>query len=69
MPIYAIWVEFAHFVSYHLACYPNPNPNPNPNSKPNPNPDPNHNPNPKLGRFFQKKKYANSSYLPIVTTN
>ena len=28
----AIWVEFAHFMSYHLAdyLYPNPNPNPNP---------------------------------------
>ena len=26
-----IGVEFAHFVAYHLACYPNPNPNHNHN--------------------------------------
>ena len=46
----AIWVEFAHFVSYHLACYPNPYPYPNPNSNPNPN----------LGRRFYK---MNELYL------
>ena len=54
----AIWVEFAHFVSYHLAYYPNPNPNPNsnPNHYPNPfpNPNPGPNPNPKLGVLFHK---------------
>ena len=37
--ITAIRVEFAHFVSYHLACYPNHNINSNPN--------------PKLGRLFR----------------
>ena len=51
----AIGVEFARFVSYHLACYPNHNPNSN---KPNPNPNPNYNPyvnpNPKLGWLFHK---------------
>ena len=30
----AIWVEFAHFLSYHPACYPNPKPNPNSNFNP-----------------------------------
>ena len=54
----AIWVEFAHFVSYHLASYPNPYPNPNPNPDPDPDPDrnpnPNPNPNPKLGGLFHK---------------
>ena len=45
----AIWVKFAHFVSYHLACYPNPNPNSNPKSNHNYNPKPN--PNPKPGFF------------------
>ena len=53
----AIWVEYAHFVSYHLACYPNPNPNPNSNL--NPNPNSNSNSNPKLGGLFHKmcKRY------------
>ena len=46
--INAIWVEFAHFVSYHLACYPNPNLNPNLNSNLNPYS------NPKLGGLFHK---------------
>ena len=43
----AIGVEFAHFMSYHLACYPNPNhnPYPDPNSNPSHNLDSNHNPN------------------------
>ena len=36
----AIWVEFAHFVSWHPAYYPNPNSNPNSNQNPNPNPVP-----------------------------
>ena len=59
-----IGVEFANFVSYHLACYPNPNPNPNSNFNPKPYPNPNLNPNsnpnsnsnsnPKLGRLFHK---------------
>ena len=54
----AIGVEFTHFVSYHLACYPNPNRNPSPNTNPNPNHNPNHNsnsnPDSKLGRLFLK---------------
>ena len=45
-PSNAIWVEFAHFVLYLLACYPKPNLNFNPN--------PNSNPNPKLGTLFHK---------------
>ena len=49
-----IGVEFAHFVPYHLACYPNPNSNPNHNPNSNPYPNPNPNPNPKLGRLFLK---------------
>ena len=57
-------VEFVHFMSYHLAGYPdpnpdpnsnpNPNPHPNPDPNPNPDPDPDPNPNPKLGRLFHK---------------
>ena len=47
-------MEFAHFVSYHIAGYTNPNFNANPNPNPNANPNPNSEPNPKLGKPFHK---------------
>ena len=53
-------IEFVHFVSYHLAYYPNPY------SNPNPKPDPNPNPNPKLGGLFFFTKCGNSIYLASI---
>ena len=52
----AIWVEFAHFVSYHLAWYPNPNCNPYPNPYPYP----------KLGKCRLFHKMCDSTYLVVL---
>ena len=62
-------VEFAHFGSYHLACYPNPNPNlyPNLNKNSNLNPNPNRYPNPNPYPNFNLSSNLNPNTYPNLT--